>query len=341
VAATACCSRRPASARFIATLGGMLFAAMALATARSARANPSARLVYARDASAMSCPSEAALRKAVAARFGYDPFFAWAKRTVIVMVSRESGVYSARVEIVDGDGVAQGSRVISSDDDSCSDLFDAAALAISIALDASMTEATPPPPPISPDPPALPLPPPPSPSPAPPDRPSAQRRSLRLAVGLDGLSVSAGMSPRPALGGAAFAELREADSLSLGLEVYGDRSLDADATPNANVKTSRLALDLVPCLRWGPFRTCGLLELGWLHASGEGLLLGASEGSFIAACGARLAAEWALGVGLFVRVHADGVVVLNEVELDVDYRSFWQTGRLSGALAAGTGFRFP
>jgi hypothetical protein len=322
-------------------VGSLLFAALSLATARSAHANPSARLVYARDASAMSCPAEDALRKAVAARFGYDPFFAWAKKTVVVLVTRDGGVYSARLEVIDGEGVAQGSREISSDGDSCSELFDVAALAISIALDASMAEAVPLPPASSPDPPALPLPDLPSPTPAPPDRQAAERRRLRLAVGLDGLSVSAGMSPRPALGGAAFAELREADALSLGLELYGDRSLDADATPNASVKTSLLAVDLVPCLRWGPFRTCGLLELGWLRATGEGLQLGASEGSFIAAGGARLAAEWALGAGLFVRVHADGVVVLNELELDVDYRFFWQTSHLSGALAAGAGFRFP
>jgi hypothetical protein len=32
------------------------------------------------------CPDEPALRKAVAARVGYDPFFPWAEQTVVVQI---------------------------------------------------------------------------------------------------------------------------------------------------------------------------------------------------------------------------------------------------------------
>jgi hypothetical protein len=322
-----------------------------LLASRGADASPSARLVYARDASAASCPDEETLRKAVAVRFGYDPFFHWAKKTVVVLVWRDHGVYSARVEIVDSEGIARGSRAISSDDASCEELFDAAALAISIALDASIDPSAP-----EPSPTASPTPSPPSASPAtaPPPPPSAPppplllaegrpaaHRAVPVALGVDGLSISSGLAPRLAFGAAAFSEVFAGEALSVALELFGNRSLDAWASPpGASVTTSLFGLNVVPCLRWGPLRACGVVELGWLQASAD-LRLGRSDGTFIAASGARLGAEWRFGGGLFVRAHADGLVVLNQVELDVDYRPFWQASRLAGTLALGAGYRFP
>ena len=82
---------------------------LALAT-RSARASPSAKLVYVRGAGADARPAEAALRKAVAIRLGYDPFLAAAQKTVIAQVTRTSEGYRARVQIVDDDGKARGER---------------------------------------------------------------------------------------------------------------------------------------------------------------------------------------------------------------------------------------
>jgi hypothetical protein len=103
--------------------------------AGAAAAGPSARLVYARAPEASSCPDEERLRAAVAARFGYDPFFPWARQTVVVQVWREAARFRSRVQLVDGAGLAVGARELSSDQDS-SELFDATALGISIALDA-------------------------------------------------------------------------------------------------------------------------------------------------------------------------------------------------------------
>jgi hypothetical protein len=80
---------------------GRFALALALMTlsARSAGATPSARLVYTRSADAASCPDEVALRSAVSARFGYDPFFAWAKQTVLVEIARSARLYLARVRL--------------------------------------------------------------------------------------------------------------------------------------------------------------------------------------------------------------------------------------------------
>ena len=47
----------------------------ALVAARPASAGASAHLVYVRGAGAEQCPGEQAIRAAVGARLGYDPFF--------------------------------------------------------------------------------------------------------------------------------------------------------------------------------------------------------------------------------------------------------------------------
>ncbi len=69
------------------------FAAIAgvlLLSAGRAAAAPTGRLVYSRAPGAESCADEATLRRSVAARVGYDPFFPWAKRTVVANLARQS-----------------------------------------------------------------------------------------------------------------------------------------------------------------------------------------------------------------------------------------------------------
>ena len=105
----------------------------AAAFSTSARATPSSRLIYSRTPEASSCPSESALRKAVAKRFGYDPFFPWAKQTVVVQILRARTRYIARVQLLDEEGIAHGMRELSSNQGECSEIFEAAALAVSIA----------------------------------------------------------------------------------------------------------------------------------------------------------------------------------------------------------------
>src|SRR6188472_4541113 len=86
---------------------------LTIATALSslaAFASPSAKLVYVRGTGAETCPEEADLRRAVATRIGYDPFFPVAQKTVIAQVSKVSAGYRARVQIVAEDGTVRGER---------------------------------------------------------------------------------------------------------------------------------------------------------------------------------------------------------------------------------------
>jgi len=111
-----------------------------IAWAGAARASPQARLVYARSGAADSCPDEGALRRAVAARIGYDPFFPFAPRTVVVTLAAERDHLIARIQLVDNDGHAQGERRLDSRSTDCASLFDTVALTISIAIDPQALE---------------------------------------------------------------------------------------------------------------------------------------------------------------------------------------------------------
>ncbi len=76
-----------------------------------ARATPTSRLVYSRTAEAATCPDEQALRRAVAARVGYDPFFAYANRTIVSALSRRDGAFVGTVDLIDE--VHRGDRPVS------------------------------------------------------------------------------------------------------------------------------------------------------------------------------------------------------------------------------------
>lgn len=90
------------------TLGAIAVGTML--AARVAVASPAARLAYARGTDAETCPDEAVLRAGIAKRVGYDPFFPWATRTVIVQIEKRGRAFVARVQVLDAKGVVHGER---------------------------------------------------------------------------------------------------------------------------------------------------------------------------------------------------------------------------------------
>src|SRR5690349_18574327 len=109
-----------------------LAASTLLASAPSFARVPT-RLVYARTPEASDCPDEPALAAAVAARLGYEPFSPWGDQTILATVMRRGGALVGRAELIDHDGIAQGSREVQNPQ--CNELILALALAISITLD--------------------------------------------------------------------------------------------------------------------------------------------------------------------------------------------------------------
>src|SRR5262245_35159385 len=117
------------------TVASVVACLTALLVARIAGASPSAKLVYVRGTGAEACPGEAELRKDVATRLGYDPFFPVAQKTVVAQVSKVAGGYRGRVQIVADDGKLRGERELATKGQDCRELVHALALAVSVALD--------------------------------------------------------------------------------------------------------------------------------------------------------------------------------------------------------------
>src|SRR5688572_9243085 len=96
---------------------------------------PTSRLTYARGTGAEGCPEEPTVRQAVAARLGYDPFFAAADKTIVARILRHREELRATVELVDDGGMVRGVREFKTRAGQCDELVATMALAISIAID--------------------------------------------------------------------------------------------------------------------------------------------------------------------------------------------------------------
>jgi hypothetical protein len=158
--------------------------ACALLSALPARAQAqrTARLEYTRGAGALHCPDEAALRGAVAARLGYDPFRADAPRTITAAIARAGRALRADVKLSDASGKVTGTRQLSSKQNDCSELLGAVTLAISLTIDPQSQLRIPA---IEPQPPVSPpsTEPSPAPSTAPKTAPAPESSSASLPVG--------------------------------------------------------------------------------------------------------------------------------------------------------------
>lgn len=320
--------------------------ATALTATRSARANPSARLVYARSRSANSCPDESILRKAVATRFGYDPFFAWAKQTVVVQLWRDAERFRARVQLVDGNGTERGVRELSSQQRECSELFDATALAISIALDLPEPQ-TDVPPSRQPE---LPL------APTPPTTESkpAGRGSLETAgppvetdapstgwtLGVDSL-VTGNTAPALAPGLSVFGIISWR-ALSLGFESLATLSVPASLPTGGHgtVHSSVVAAAVVPCFSLGPAFACPVGQLGVLVAWGRGVSQANTQSTIFAALGGRLGLRWSVSRKLALRLHYDALVDLGPPEYQLAGAS-WSAPAFAYTVAGGVATSFP
>jgi hypothetical protein len=338
-----------------------------LAVARTAHASPSARLVYARSPDAATCPDEVALRKAVAARVGYDPFFPWATQAVVVQVWRVSHGFAARVEAVDEHGLTLGTRELSSDGQSCDELFDAAALAISIALDATVAASSTPAPSASslpgppPPPPAEPGPPPPVPSspdpPAPPfieplpPAPSdaavngARRPSKFWSVGADVMG-GIGVAPSPNFGIEAFVA-RRVKALSLEVGLRADMSFPKMLFAGANtelggVQSARFAVVVAPCAHLGLAYGCPQVQVGWFQAwMSSGAPNPQATGGALVAAGARLGLDLPVTPWFDIRVYADGVANLDRPVFVIDAAQAWEEPLFAAAVGIGVGSVIP
>ncbi len=317
--------------------------------ARSAQASPSAKLVYVRGAGADACPGEAELRKAVATRIGYDPFFPAAQKTVIAQVTRTAGGYRGKVQIVGDDGRMRGERDLSSKGDDCAEIVSTMALAVSIALD-DLDEAAPGAPPPAPAPAPEPAPPVPiaTPVPAAPltrvePPPAAAPEAApgpRVELGASlGPVVSIGTAPSAAFGGSLAATLGYG-LLGLRLDLRGELPSSGPIVPNGIVSTSTIVGAASGCIRGKlPFGCVGV-GYGTLASKTEGITRSASDRGELVVLLATAGADVALGRVMYLEPFVAGALNLTPNRVEVDGSRVFSLPIVAGTLGLHLGGHF-
>jgi hypothetical protein len=339
------------AARVTRTVTTRIAMAMVL-TSGAAHGAPTARLVYSRGAGAESCPDETALRRAVAVRVGYDPFFPLAKKTVVVrMAPAKPRGFDASVDLVDDHGMDHGARVIHTDA-ACGELLDVVGLGIAIAIDPQslMGPSSPPPAPAPPRPPE--------------STPASATTTSEAAAGNGttaseasglaekpphffwaslGAAASAGVAPRPTAG-LSFGAASQWGHASLGVEALVDAPVSASASAasgggSASAWLARLAI--LPCAYGGPMLLCALAEAGSMQASGEGFPGARSMSILWLAAGGRVGVDVPLGESPTLRVQSDVAGTFRPPSLQVHGTSVWSAPPVSASLGAELVVHFP
>lgn len=319
-------------------------AAMLLFAAQSVAASPSAKLVYVRGAGADTCPGEEGLRKAVATRLGYDPFFPTAQKTVIAQVNRTAGGYHGKVQIVGDDGKLRGERDLASKGDDCAELVSAIALAVSIALD-DLDEAPAAAPPSAggpePDPsPPLVVPHAPPRSDAPPPPPPTTPNGPRVELGASaGPTISLGTAPAAALGGSVAATLGYG-ALAARLDLRGELPSSTGLAPTGIVSTSTVLVALSGCVRGKvPFLCLGG-GLGSVSSKTEGITRPASDSGRLAVLLASVGGDLALGRVLYLEPFLAAALNLTPHRVDVDGSPAFTVPLVAGTAGLHLGGHF-
>jgi hypothetical protein len=309
-----------------------------LAWSADAHATTTARLVYLRGQGTDTCPDEAALRDAVAARLGYDPFTPFSLDTLFTEVDRDGQSFVARVKLVSHDNTVRGARTLKTSG-ACGDLMTTLALTISLAIDPMSATRGGPPEGLPPNEKTVEImegvgddsntPPP----PPPPDEkiPEEPPRRVHFALGAGALG-SIGAAPAPAIGFVVFGRARLRD-LSLGLEGRADIPSGSDADEGAGrVSSSLLAATLLPCGHTGDFFACARGSIGRLAADGLDVTQPGSSSALWAAVGGRLGWELPLGDTFALRAHGDADLVLTRYALQIGGRTAFRYPPVAGGL---------
>jgi hypothetical protein len=365
-----CCGAMPSS-RWI---GAGTVAAVALAmlpgVARARAPATSARLVYDRGPGAQGCADEPALRAAVAARLGYDPFFPWAHDTVVAEIERTADGFRARVKMVGEEALERGAREIAVHGESCAALTEAMALTISLIIDPSrMTGGSP----AADESPAAATPenapsdrevhgePRESPAPGPEPRAAAAdrralppldheppRRAPGEAVAFEaGAQLLAVRAPVPGIGpGLALTFGVAWRRLSLDVEGRFDvpvSASDVDASHRTLQAQSGIAAgQLVPCVHIAFAFGCAIVAAGGLWASGQEVTTSRTQSAFWAAAGGRLGVQTTpFGEHVVLRVFVEAVGAFPSEPVTIDGNQVYKVPALDGALGLGAAWRFP
>ena len=339
-------------------------AGLSLVATRDAYATPSAKLVYVRGPDTAACPDEDQLRRAVATRIGYDPFFPSAPKTVIAQVSRAKAGYRGKVQITGDDGRIRGERELATRGDDCSELISAMALAVSIALD-DLDEAppTPPTPATATAPPAasdavaapassLPAAPgeaitPPAPSPragaagsaeqpAPPVGTRASRLDITASIGP---VVSVGAAPGPSVGAAVAATVRYGWAAAR-LDLRADLPAGGDLAGGGRVSSRSVLATAALCARANTPFVCAGGGVGSFASTTSSISHPASDDALLVEALAVAGADVGLSRQVFLEPFVEVGFVLTRHRVFVDGVEAFRLPVVAGTGGIHLGWRF-
>ena len=288
--------------------------AVVSSTARAAP-EPSFALVYQAPDGA-GCPTDEAVRAAVAAELGYDP---WdpiddgASPRIVVAIRSVRDRARGRIEMRARDGKRLGAREL--EGASCAELTPALELAIAVAIDPLRAGARPAP--ATETPAAVPsLTPPLAPLVvvvAPPRRARyVDEVRLRVAFGVQG-TVDAAPGPTFGfMGRVGFGARRWLAAIELRGDLPGSADVDG-----GRVSASTMAAFLVPCVYHHIVAFCALGGGGGQEVAGSGYLSSRSSWVPYAAVGARVEVELPVSAAMSVLIHVDVMAPLTRTELYV------------------------
>jgi hypothetical protein len=321
-----------------------------------AAASPSAKLTYVRGPGAETCPDESELRRAVATRLGYDPFFPAASKTVVAEIRAHAPRgFRGVVQIIDEHGIVRGERTLETQSADCAEMVRALALGISIAIDDLDATSSPAPPEPAPSPPVSE---PPAPSPAitpwvsageanatstdesPAVRGAAARSSSLQVEAAVGGRGSLGLGPAPSVGLTIGFGIT---SRTVSLRLEGTRELPSSESLGlgGRISTSFLVASLVPCLRPGVLFACATASLGSFRGGTLDIASPRSASTFFAMVGARGGVLVPLYAMFSLAPHADVAVPLLRHSVAVDGRTVYTAPSIGGALGLDVEARFP
>jgi hypothetical protein len=346
----------------------LLAACLALVAESVVMAAPQAKLVYTRESGAEPCPDEPAVRRAVAARLGYDPFVdgdgaaGMIDRTVRVTIGPSGHWLRATIELVDETGELVGAHQLAPRLRGCDALASAMELAIAIAID-PLRASAPPAPPTEPSPT-------PEPSPLPtPARGNASAnananananasantvaRALRRArapelhdspaedhlyddtrvhlVGRFSILAAVGSAPA-ATWGLALGLAAQWRRFSLGGELRADLP-GSSVSAGGTVSSSLVTVHLLPCVRAYGFFFCGLLSAGMVIAYGSEFPVDRRVVLPFFGGGARTGVELKLGRALGLGLAADLLAPFTRARLQLDDQTLFHAQPVSGAFS--------
>ena len=322
------------------------FALACLSSTQPAEASPSSKLVYIRGAGADACPGEDDLRKAVAARLGYDPFFPSAQKTVVAEVTRTPGGYRAKVQIVGDARALGGARELATKGDDCAELVSTMGLAISIALDdldaeeraqaetqAPKSEQAAPPPETSPPAEAIP----------PPAAPLLLRRRPTEKTHADlsaslGPTLSFGTAPVPAVGGGVAVTLGYGP-LAARASFRAEFAASDSFAPAGTVSAQTLMGTLEGCVRAKIPFACAGAGYGSIATETSGIPRAASDHGRLVTVLATVGARVPLA-GIYIEPFVSGGLNLVEERVEVDRRRVYTVPLVVGVGGIHVGWQF-